>query len=124
MSKQNTKMAKSSWVFDIDLKDFDEKVLQASHERPVLMDLWADWCGPCIFLDPVLKQVIESYEGKVLLAKVEVDEGENMKLAGRNKVRGFPTVILFRHGEEQARFSGAQLLHFIEDFIEEHGDLD
>lgn len=123
MNEQNSKMKDLQWVFDIDLPEFDEKVLEASNARPVLMDLWAEWCGPCLYLDPVLKQVVESYQGKILLAKVEVDEGENMKLAGRHQVRGFPTVILFRHGEEQGRFSGAKLLHFIEDFIEQHGDM-
>ena len=77
-------------IFDIDLDDFDAAVLKASATQPVLVDFWADWCSPCIFLDPVLKQVVEEYGGAVRLAKVEVDEGDNMKLAGRYQVRGFP----------------------------------
>jgi putative thioredoxin len=54
------------------------------------------------------------------LAKVEVDEGENMKLAGRYRLRGFPTIMLFRAGEELGRFSGARASHWIEDWIEQH----
>ena len=107
-------------IFDIHLDDFETQVLEASHQRPILVDFWADWCSPCIAIAPVLKSVINDYAGEVALAKLEVDEGENMKLAGRYQVRGFPTVILFRHGEEQARFSGAQSKAFIEEFIDSH----
>ncbi|MDZ7662148.1 thioredoxin family protein [Thiohalophilus sp.] len=107
-------------IFTVDLDDFDHKVLAASHTRPVLIDLWAEWCPPCISIAPVLEQVIGEYAGRVQLAKIEVDDGENMKLAGRYQVRGFPTIILFRLGEEQARFSGAQSAGYIRDFIEQH----
>ena len=105
-------------IFDIDLDGFDDAVLKASATQPVLVDFWADWCSPCLFLDPVLKQVVEEYGGAVRLAKVEVDEGDNMKLAGRYQVRGFPTVILFVDGEEVDRFSSARSAVFIRDFID------
>ena len=109
-------------IFDVDLEQFDKKVLEASHARPMLVDLWAEWCPPCISIAPALKQVIDEYAGRVQLAKIEVDVGDNMKLAGHYRVRGFPTIILFRHGEEQARFSGAQTARYIREFIEKHGD--
>ncbi len=108
------------WVFDVDLAGFDKKVLAASQDKPVLIDLWAEWCAPCLVIAPLLKQVVEEYEGKIMLAKIEVDEEENMKLAGRYQVRGFPTIILLRKGEEVARFSGAKPLPFIRDFIEKN----
>jgi putative thioredoxin len=107
-------------IFDVDLEQFEEKVLTASHTTPVLVDLWADWCSPCLVIAPVLKRFVTEYEGGLKLAKVEVDEGENMKLAGRYKVRGFPTIILINNGEEVARFSGAKPLSFIREFIDEH----
>jgi putative thioredoxin len=116
-------MAQSAYISDIDLEDFEEKVLKPSHEKPVLLDFWAEWCSPCLFIAPVLEQVIEEYEGQVLLTKLETDEGENMKLAGQYQVRGFPTIILFEKGEEVARFSSAQTQSFIEDFIETNSTL-
>ncbi len=108
-----------SFVFDTDLQNFDQQVLQASFRQPVLVDFWADWCSPCIAIAPVLSRVVESFEGQVLLAKLEVDEGDNMKLAGQYRVRGFPTIILFRDGEEIDRFSSARPAQFIETFIEQ-----
>ena len=104
-------------IFDIQLEEFDQKVLEASHEYIVLVDFWAEWCPPCLTIAPILQRVITDYEGAVKLAKLEVDEGENMKLAGRYRVRGFPTIILFKAGEEMARFSGAKPRHEIERFI-------
>lgn len=108
-------------IFDTDLDHFEQDVLAASQEVPVLVDFWAEWCPPCLVIAPVLEQVVKERNGEVRLAKLEVDEGENMKLAGRYQVRGFPTVILFRHGEEQGRFSGAKPASFVEQFIDEHG---
>ena len=107
-------------IFDVDLEQFEEKVLIASKDTPILVDLWAEWCSPCLVIAPILKQLIEEYDGELKLAKVEVDEDENMKLAGRYQVRGFPTVLLIINGEEVARFSGAKSLSFLRDFVEEH----
>lgn len=107
-------------IFDVDLEGFEESVLTASNETPVLVDLWAEWCSPCLVIAPVLKQLIEEFDGALKLAKVEVDEGENMKLAGRYKVRGFPTILLIIKGEEIARFSGARPLSFLRGFVDEN----
>jgi thioredoxin 1 len=107
-------------IYDVDLEQFDDRVLAASHDVPVLIDLWAEWCSPCLVIAPLLKQLVEEYEGKLKLAKIEVDEGENMKLAGHYKVRGFPTIILIINGEEVARFSGAKPLSFLRNFIAEN----
>ncbi|MEJ2143185.1 MAG: thioredoxin domain-containing protein [Gammaproteobacteria bacterium] len=109
-------------VFDIILDDFDSQVIEASYQTPVLVDFWADWCSPCIVIAPILTSVVEEYEGQVKLAKLEVDEGENMKLAGKYQVRGFPTIILFRNGEEKARFSSAQSASYIREFIDNNID--
>ena len=109
-------------IFETDLVDFEQSVLQRSHEQPVLIDLWAEWCPPCIALDPVLRKVVEEYDGGVALARIEVDEGDNMKIAGRYSVRGFPTVILFRNGEEMDRFRSMRTPQFIREFIDRHLD--
>ncbi len=104
-------------IFDVSFEDYEEKVIAASHEVPVLVDLWADWCMPCLVIAPKLKALIEEYGGRLKLAKLEVDEGENMRLAGKYRVRGFPTVILFIDGEEKDRFHGAQPLSFLREFV-------
>ena len=109
-----------SIIYDVDLEQFDDRVLATSHEVPVLIDLWAQWCSPCLVIAPLLKQLVEEHEGKLKLAKIEVDEGENMKLAGHYKVRGFPTIILIIQGEEVARFSGAKPLSFLRNFVDEN----
>ena len=107
-------------IFDVDLETFDKKVMAVSNDTPVLVDLWAEWCSPCLVIAPILKRLVDEYDGEIKLAKVEVDEGENMKLAGRYQVRGFPTVLLIIKGEEVARFSGAKPLSFLRNFVDDH----
>ena len=107
-------------IFDVSLRDFDKCVIEASHNRPILVDFWADWCSPCLVIAPILKQVIEEYQGCIALAKLEVDEGDNMKIAGRYQTRGFPTIILINKGEEMERFTGAKPKHFIREFIDQY----
>lgn len=117
-----SKAVVSEPVFETTVEEFDQSVIERSHQQLVLIDLWAEWCPPCISLDPVLKKVINEYDGKVALAKIEVDEGDNMKIAGRYGVRGFPTVILFRDGKELNRFSSMQSPQFVREFIDRHLD--
>ena len=107
-------------IFNCDLDDFEEQVLVASNQMPILVDFWADWCAPCHAISPHLSKVMGDLQGSVRLAKVEVDEGENMKLAGRYRLRGFPTILLFEAGEELGRFSGARASHWIEDWVVQH----
>jgi thioredoxin 1 len=107
-------------IFDTHLEHFDRDVIEASHTLPILVDFWADWCPPCRALTPVLERVIAHHAGRIHMAKVEVDEGANMKLAGRYGLRGFPTVILFVNGEEKGRFSSAHPDGWVKQFIEEH----
>jgi putative thioredoxin len=71
----------------------------------------------------VLKAVVAEYHGKVLLAKVDTEEDENLKLAGRYKVRGFPTVVLIEKGEEVARFSSARTKPFVREFLDDNSQL-
>ncbi|WIM06687.1 MAG: thioredoxin domain-containing protein [Candidatus Nitricoxidivorans perseverans] len=108
-------------IFDIDLEGFEIAVIEASHATPVVVDFWADWCSPCRALTPVLERVAHGLAGRLKLAKVEVDEGANMKLAGRYGLKGFPTVLLFAGGEIRGRFSGARAEHWVREFLAEHG---
>lgn len=108
----------TSLIFDINEDEFTKHVLEASATTPVLVDFWAEWCPPCRSLTPVLEKVVRAESGRVLLAKVDADE--NMKLAGRYQLRGFPTVILFVNGAEVGRFSSFRPEAFVRDFLESH----
>ena len=114
------KTAHSPFAVEAHLEDFDAKVIQASHHKPVLVDFWAAWCSPCHAIAPHLGRVVEGLEGALTLVKVEVDEGENMKLAGHYRLRGFPTIMLFHRGEELGRFSGARATHWIQEWLDDH----
>lgn len=111
-------------IFDTGLEDFQRDVIEASNARPILVDFWADWCPPCRALTPVLERVIAGHAGKIHMAKVEVDEGANMKLAGRYALRGFPTVLLFVGGEIVGRFSSAHPEQWVREFIAEHAGIE
>lgn len=106
------------YIYAVEESTYDEKVLEASRQRPVMVDFWAEWCSPCLSLAPALERVIKELEGVVHLAKVEVDD--NMRLAGHYRLRGFPTVILFHQGEELGRFHGSRASHWLREWIEEH----
>ncbi len=116
-------MHKTDAIFITDLDNFHESVIEASHHKPILVDLWAEWCSPCRVIAPILQKIAIEFEDRLGIAKVEVDEDENMKLAGRYQVRGFPTLILFHKGEEAGRFSGAKPMHFIREFIQQHTEI-
>ncbi|MFZ5536353.1 MAG: thioredoxin [Pseudomonadota bacterium] len=108
----------SSFVFDVTEQDFAEKVIQASHERPVLVDFWAAWCQPCQILKPLLKKVAEGYNGDVHLAYVDTDQ-EQM-LAAQFGIRSLPTVMLFKDGRAVDQFMGAQPEGAIRKLIDKH----
>ncbi len=106
------------WIFDVTEQSFQALVIEASQQVPILVDFWADWCAPCRMLTPVLERAVAEYEGRWQLAKVEVDD--NMRLAGRYKLRGFPTVLMFRDGEVIGHFTSAKPLHWVKQFLDEH----
>ncbi len=103
--------------FDVNLEDFEQRVLNVSHRLPVVVDFWADWCAPCRAITPALAKVADDFDGVIRIAKVEIDHEENMKLAGRYQLRGFPTLILFSKSRELGRFSGARSAHWIADWL-------
>ena len=93
-------MSKAAAVTDA---TFDREVLQSS--TPVLVDFWAEWCGPCKMISPVLEEIAEEHQGKVTIAKLNVDE--NPEIAMRYGVMSIPTLALFVGGVEKKRLIGA-----------------
>ncbi len=89
---------------------FETEVLES--KLPVVVDFWADWCGPCLMLSPIVDEVAEDLKGKVMVAKINVDEEQ--ELAQDYDVQSIPTLILFKKGEEAGRLVG---VHSKEDIL-------
>ena len=95
---------------------FDQDVLKA--ERPVLVDYWAEWCGPCKMIAPILDEVARDYDGRLQVAKVNVDE--NQGTASKFGIRGIPTLMLFKNGAVVATKVGALSKSQLTLFLDSH----
>lgn len=91
-------------VISLNEKNFEEEVLKA--EKPVLIDFWASWCGPCRMMSPVIDKIAEEMGEKVKVCKINIDEEQN--LAVKYNVMSIPTFIILKNGKEVARSVGVQ----------------
>lgn len=104
-------------AMEINADNFEEKMLQS--EKPVLIDFWAVWCGPCSMMSPIVEEIAEELSDKLIVGKINCDE--NMELAQEYKVAGIPAFFLFKGGEVVAKAMGGmskgQLLEQIEPYL-------
>ncbi|MCH8023344.1 MAG: thioredoxin [Candidatus Marinimicrobia bacterium] len=90
-------------MIELSAENFDQQVV--SSDRPVLVDFWAEWCGPCRAIEPALKEVAADYEDRVVVGRLNVDE--HPTIASRYGIRSIPSILLFQNGEVSDQIVGA-----------------
>lgn len=96
--------------------NFQQEVLQ--NDKVTLIDLWAEWCGPCRMMSPVVEELASEYKDRAVIGKLNVDD--NPEVPMEYNVRGIPTFLLFKNGELKEKIVGAQSKKYLQDRIEAH----
>ncbi len=105
-------------VLDISTSEFQEKVIEGSKAKPVVVDFWAPWCGPCRMVSPVLDELSDEMSDKITFFKLNTDE--NQETASQFGVMSIPTIMLFKGGEPVERIIGATTKNNFKDKLEAH----
>ena len=116
MNNTNTLAKENDYIFDIDEHSFQKKVVEASTNRIILVDFWAPWCEPCKQLSPILENIINDCEGRVHLAKINIDE--NQQIAAQLRIQSIPVVYAFKNKQIADAFQGVMPQKKIIEFIE------
>ena len=116
-SNSNDNLSDSTNIIHVSDESFEQEVLKS--DRPVLIDYWAEWCGPCKMIAPILEEVADEYSTKIKIAKLNIDD--NPETPPKYGIRGIPTLMLFKNGNVEATKVGAvsksQLVSFIDSTI-------
>lgn len=105
----------SKAIFHVSDGDFEREVLGA--EGPVLVDYWAEWCGPCKMIAPIIEEIADEYDGRLKVAKMDIDS--NTMTPQQYSIRGIPTLMIFRDGKVQATKVGAMTKGQLKAFVDE-----
>jgi thioredoxin 1 len=98
-------------IFEVSDKNFDTEIMQA--DQPAMVDFWAEWCGPCKMVGPIVEELAKEYKDKIKVAKMDVDQ--NRETPARFGIRNIPTLIFFKNGEVAKTIIGAQPKSSIEE---------
>src|SRR5262249_18921869 len=115
-------MSASPWVKDVDEAEFEQEVIFASDVRPVIIDFWAEWCGPCKRLGPMLERLVHEREGRCLLAKVNTDENQNV--ARYFGISGIPAIKVIHNRRLVTEFEGLLPEPALRQFLDEIAPMD
>ena len=115
MKGAGTHESASTWRIPVEFNDANFRSEVIESDRPVLVDVWAPWCGPCRAVGPAIEELAGQFEGEVKVGKLNVDE--NRKTAGDFEIRSIPTVLLFKHGTVVETLIGAQPKNRYEEVI-------
>ncbi len=103
-------------TFEVTDSNFEQEVLKSA--QPVLVDFWAEWCGPCRMIAPAVEQIASEYAGRARVGKLDVDK--NMGVTARYQIRSIPTLLIFKNGQIQEQLVGAQSKDVITRMLEKH----
>ena len=109
-------MADSPFIYDIDESNYEQIVLRGSQQVPVLVDFWASWCQPCLMLMPLLAKLVDEYQGRFVLVKINTEEQQ--AIAAQFGIRSIPTLMLFKDGAVQAQMMGAMPKSQLDEFLD------
>ena len=110
--------AENTWVKIVSQETFTSEVLDASKTAPVLVDFWAEWCGPCKAIAPTIEAVAKDYQGRAKITKLNVDQ--NIATSSRYNIKGIPTLLLFKNGMVKEQIVGSTSKESISKIIDRH----